>query len=69
MKYCNGGQKQESKTRTKLVYPSVWSQPRGKSDYRILERIALKAYLQVESNTDGWMDGACIHKTNTSEYL
>ena len=49
----------KSKTRTKPVYPSLWDQPWGKSDwdYCVLERIASsKAYLQAESNTE-WMDG------------
>ena len=70
MKYCNQWwprARKQDENEAGLPF-SLRSTTREVRDYCILERIA---YLQVESNTermDGWMDGAGIYKTNTSEY-
>ena len=55
-----------SKTRTKPVYPSVWGQPRGKSE-TIVSWSESPIY-RSKATRNGWMDGAGIYKRNTSEY-
>ena len=57
MKYCNGGHEQESKTRTKPVYPSVWGQPRGKSETIVSwSESPIYRSKATRNGFDGWME-------------
>ena len=69
MKYCNGGHEQESKTRTKPLYTSVWGQPQGKSEtiVSLSELLLRRPIYRPKATRNG--DGARIYKTNTNEYL